>query len=1192
MRLAQLQLKGFKSFADETTINFGEQVIGIVGPNGSGKSNIIDAIKWVLGEQKNRELRLETMSDVLFNGAKGRKEGKVARVTLNFQNTKNILPTEYNEVSISRLIYRNGQSEYRLNNVPCRRKDITSLFLDSGLGSHSYAIISLAMVEDILTDKDNSRGRMIEEASGINKYKVRKRETLNKLKGTQTDLDRIEDLLFELKTNLKTFEKQARRTERYIKIKEEFKSVSLAYTSGHLSTLHLELDQLTNRLKQESTAEIEISARLNTEEANLQEVKKNIVEKEGNLSKFQRSHNELKDSISKLENGKVLHQNEQKYLHESLTELKMQITTLSNELISLSRKIEASMVSKGEQIREKEKIDQSLKEKLEQFKETKIIYDDVRSTLLASEGERSKISQEIDRTGREISAKQSQIDLLNEQLKTKEKERSRIVTDIDELHLKHKKVVDDLAKLDSQFTEKQGFFNELNDKIVTTETVLSETADARKRTELKQDGLKQRISILQNVINNYEGFGESIRFLHRERRLQYPVFTDILEINDSAYTDIIEFYFHSYLQHIVVNSKKEAKPLNELIRSSQKGKVNFLLRNEYAENTHQNRDSEDASNDLLISLISFLTFQEQYQHLIGELASNAYLFEGTLDELDPLTIPKGGTVLLPKELLIYKKGEIKGGSLTLFDGVNIGRRKSLEELEENLEKTQIQHKKLLAKESECREILSNHKVELSTAMTAIQVLEPQLEAVKTEIHSFEGELKLKNTILKELEETNRKANKHISNIQIELLELEKFQNNVSQSQFQLKDLDEIKDNFSRYHSNFEKAREAKEILEKEELLFRNRLDLISRDIDILINTQKDKQKQVDECEAKLSKSVGLQHQLEKEIGEVDVEVQKLYEVEKTEFSNLNSKEEEYFQLKSGVDEKEKQIYELRGKRDKSNHLLGGLKEKISEKKAKMTALKDRAEVEFNVILKSYQIEEELKDQALENLEERKDRLGIQVRNFGDINPLAIEAYNEIKLRYEKIAEERDDILVAKQNLEETISDIETTATELFTDALDKIRHHFKEVFRSLFSDDDDCDIVLLNADNPLESSIEIMAKPKGKQPKSINQLSGGEKTLTAVSFLFALYLIKPAPFCIFDEVDAPLDDLNVQKFNKIIKSFSKDSQFIIVTHNKATMAEMDILYGVFMREKGVSGVSAVDFSDFKKIDLYQSAASN
>ena len=291
MRLKQLEIKGFKSFANETVINFEEDVIGIVGPNGSGKSNIVDAIRWVLGEQKSRELRLDSMSSVIFNGTKRRKAGGVASVSLTFENTKNLLPTEYHSVTITRMLYRSGDSEYRLNGVTCRLKDITSLFLDTGIGSNSYAIIALGMVDDILADKDNARRKMFEQAAGISKYKVRKRETINKLKRTTEDLDRVEDLLYEINNNLKTLEKQARRARRYFELKDQYKQYSTEMAVLKIGQLKEQQLELQKKLEQEQDKYRQFDVDINTYEANLESQRKEHVDKEQALSQRQRELN-------------------------------------------------------------------------------------------------------------------------------------------------------------------------------------------------------------------------------------------------------------------------------------------------------------------------------------------------------------------------------------------------------------------------------------------------------------------------------------------------------------------------------------------------------------------------------------------------------------------------------------------------------------------------------------------------------------------------------------------------------------------------------------------------------------------------------------------------------------------------------------------------------------------------------------
>ena len=1179
MRLSQLTIKGFKSFADETIINFGEQVIGVVGPNGSGKSNIVDSIKWVLGEGKTKELRLESMQDVIFAGTKKRKAGKVARVTLNFDNTKNILPTEYTNVSISRLLYSNGQSEYRLNDVVCRKKDITSLFLDSGMGSNAYAIISLSMVEDILVDRENSRGKMIEEASGINKFKVRKRETLNKLKGTQADLDRVEDLLYELESNLKAFEKQARRTERYLKIKEEFKLVSLSWATRSSHQLKREIEELQAKLDGDVKVEAELSSQLNQKEADLQKVKKEVLEKEGQLSDFQRSHNKLKEQISALENSKGIAQNELSFLNSGLQNAEKENENISNELeqLRIELKGKSNVISDKKAVLNNKK--QEYQTILHSFNAVKETYDSIRENLVSEQREKSELRNRIEKSKREIGIKQNEIALLENQLGINKTELDQNQVLLNEISHELSNAQTDLSKAIENHENHQNKLAEIRSKISEQSAKSQSKKDEKRKIELRLDKSRQRAELLENVINNYEGFTEAIQYLNSENKINQQTISDILEIKDPKYQKVIELFFEPILQHVVVDDVDEAYKLNDIIRGAQKGKVNFYIKGESV-------PSSEKIGSEFIPLHYLISFHEDYSEGLNFLSNNVFVFEGSFKDLPINEMPENAQILLPNELMIYSQNELRGGSATLFEGVNIGRRKNLEDLKNQIKQLEGQDIELIKSIEEEASLINNLYSEEEEALTLLK----ELESIKNEAEKTKNVLQTRYTVNEkislEAQTKNSNSIQHIANVKGELEALIKLSESFSAKSLEEDNLEELRADFEKYHADFEKSRERKDQKSQEISNDENDIKLVQRDIDQIersINEKVNKQKEhlltIERNNAKIGS-------LLKNLEKIKKDAIDLYANEKEQFEKLNSQEEAFFSAKSGIFEKEKEIFELRGKREKAQHIITNIKEKLSEKNIKLTSWKDRMEVEFNENINKYEVDAEFMDFDLDELGQRREQLQLRLKSFGDINPLAIEAYNEIQERVDKIAAERDDILSAKENLEETIRDIEETASNLFTESLDKIRAHFKDVFRSLFSEDDDCDIVLLNAENPLESSIEIIAKPKGKKPKSINQLSGGEKTLTAVSFLFALYLLKPAPFCIFDEVDAPLDDVNIQKFNNIIRTFSKDSQFIIVTHNKATMAEMDILYGVFMQETGVSGVAAVDFRDFGKIDLF------
>ena len=1180
MRLSQLEIKGFKSFADETVINFNEQVIGVVGPNGSGKSNIVDAIKWVLGEQKTKELRLDSMSDVIFAGTKKRKPGKIARVTVNFNNTKNILPTEYNSVSISRLLYSNGQSEYRLNDVQCRKKDITSLFLDSGLGSNAYAIISLSMVEDILVDRENSRARMIEEASGINKFKVRKRETLNKLKGTQSDLDRVEDLLFELESNLKAFEKQARRTERYLKVKEDFKLVSLSWATRNGKKLNSEISELQLKLNEESKKDIETSSNLNTKESALQKIKKEVLEKEGQLSDFQKTHNRLKDQIAALENQKGIAQNELTFLNSGLKNAESESQILESELSNLDKELQIKQNIRKDQSSNIENQKNEYEQKLHSFEAVRKVYDSIRTNLVSGQQEKDNLRKSIEKSKREISVKQSQISLLKDQLVVKVKEEEEVNLQLEELQINLSKSEETFSNLSLKYNDQFQSLQKLEESHAINEQEINELKEEIRAIELKRDKSKQREELLENVINSYGGFTESIRYLNSENRIDKQLLSDVLDIKDPEYQDIIELFFAPVLQHIIVDSSEIAFDLNKMVRDAQKGKVNFFI------NVNSKSIKNAAPSDKFSPLINQLSFDNEFKDVIELLSEQSFIYDGSFEELVSENISADMTILLPKELIIYKKGELRGGSATLFEGANIGRRKNLEKLKDRIGKLEKQIVGLTTTLEKVNLEGSYYFEQINDKREKLQSLSKHVKNAENEKNVITTRFSVRRNIAIELSEKNKGAQQHILNVESELEALEKLGETFSEKTLEESNIEQMKSDFDKYHKEFELARTAKDEMQNQILKNENQINLIQRDIDQINKTKSEKENRQKENKVTITKNGERIEELLKSLEEVKSKVVKLYANEKEQFQKLNNQEEEFFNTKSGIYDKEKEIFELRGKRDRVIHLISTLREKLNDKKIKLRGWKDRIEVEFNENITKYEVPESYVEVDLDDLGIQRESLQIKLKSFGDINPLAIEAYNEIKLRVDKITTERDDILDAKVNLEETIRDIEQTASDLFTTALDQIRVHFKEVFRSLFSEDDDCDIVLLNADTPLDSSIEIVAKPKGKKPKSINQLSGGEKTLTAVSFLFALYLLKPAPFCIFDEVDAPLDDINIQKFNNIIRTFSKDSQFVIVTHNKSTMAEMDILYGVFMQETGVSGVAAVDFREFNKVDLF------
>ena len=841
MRLNKIEIKGFKSFGDKTIINFNSGVTGIVGPNGCGKSNIVDAIRWVLGEQKTSLLRSDKMENIIFNGSKSRKKLQLAEVSISFDNTKNLIPTEYSTVTVTRKYFRSGDSEYLLNDVKCRLKDITNLFLDTGISSNNYAIIELSMVDNILNDKDNSRLHLFEEAAGISKFRKRKKETFNKIKQTELDLDRVEDLVYEIEKNLRSLKRQAKQTEKYHKYKDEYKiisiNVALEVSKTTMSSLKEQKQKLT-KVENENTKVITELAKKNSK---LESAKSSLIPYEKKLLKLQKKLNQVLDKIRNFEESKRMKSQKAKMLIEKIEDLR-----------------------------------------------DRIKYD-------TESNKRSEFS--ISSIQKEISSNEKEL----------------------------KKVVDKLKITKKDYTK---YEEELKDKNVKI--------------------------------------------------------TDIKEVEDQF--------------------------------------------------RQLNHNLESISNK-----------RNQVERLL------------LLDNIDKKSVVEK-IKSIDKEILELKKGF-----------------KTIENLFKTENKEIIRINKLFSEKSK----------DLSTD-------EIKYNSLKNNIESLKKEMEYKNAT---------------------------------------------------YESNKRRIAENIDNLKKSEK------EVVKIDTDTDSN---------------------------------DNSLIKLYDEKSKSEKDLQKFEDEYYKLKSTINLDDSSIRELQNKKDINLNLIDELKSNIYDNEIELNSVEQRLSIEFDLDINTCKADKDFfKDSSVDNMINRREELKEKIEKIGQINPLAMEAYKEIKERHEFITKEREDLLEAKDSLLKTIEEIDIVAKESFLKSFEKIKSNFKTVFRSLFTDDDDCDLLINDEENPLESSIEIMAKPKGKKPLTINQLSGGEKTLTATSLLFAIYLLKPAPFCVFDEVDAPLDDANIDKFNKIVNKFSNTSQFIIVTHNKRTMNNADIIYGITMPEQGVSKVVPVDLRNLK-----------
>jgi chromosome segregation protein len=1176
MQLAKLEIKGFKSFADKVVINFDEGITGIVGPNGCGKSNVVDSIRWVLGEQKTSALRSEKMENVIFNGTSQRGPQQMAEVSLTINNTKNILPTEYSQITITRRLYRSGESEYLLNGVTCRLKDITNLFLDTGVASNTYAIIELGMVDDLLNDKDNSRRMLFEEAAGISKFKKRKKETLKKLEDTDADLERVEDLLFEIEKNMKSLEKQAKQTETYYRVKEEYKQKSIHLAKVVVNKQKEKFNVINKRVQEENDRKIGLTSEVAEKEAVVEKSKAELIYKEKTLSTRQKSINEFVAKIRQYESEKQIKNERLKYLNDRATGLREQIDQdkKSNDRARFS--IQSLETERGNA----EGILDEIKAKLEVLKgeyedqkrittELQVQSDSIRRVQREKQEESFQINKGVE-------IREIQVSSLKQELEKTASDSTQQSASLVEFENKLKILQGQLNTKNAEQDQVKKEEESVQERISSMEKTIEMIREEMTVTGRKLDARQNEYNLTKSLVENLEGFPEAIKFLKKKVAKNAPLLSDILTTSEE-YRVAIENYLEPYLNYYIVEHEAEAYEAINILSDASKGKAHFFILDAF----DKFESTPGRIYDSAFPATEIIEYDQKYRKLMAFILDKVYIVEGDIKKLSE---SDDNTFITKNGKLTKRRFSISGGSVGLFEGKKIGRAKNLEKLEKEIKeltgKLDEIRSSLLEKQSDLEKLRNNkirHKLE--EVQNEIRQVNEEFVSIRTKREQFaemlssadlrrEDILEKIDTLLSELDDLKPKAKEalHI---------LEEQEDRTASLTYELA-------------SNNELLSQKSAAYNEQNIFFHqqdNRVKSIDQEIRFKQESMEQSSSRIGNNQDELRKNEDEVKRIIETTQSNDDELLGMYEEKEQMEQGLNEAEKEYYEGRGYIDQVEKQLRDIQHQRQQIDTLLMDLQNQLNESKMQLNSVKERLSVEFNVDLDNV-IGQSTPEESDELMQADEDQIRTQVQkirdrldNMGPINPMAMEAYTEIKQRNDFIITQKEDLLKAKESLFNTISEIEAVASQTFMDSFNKIKEHFIRVFRSLFTEGDECDLRLVDPNNPLDCDIDIIAKPKGKRPLTINQLSGGEKTLTATALLFSMYLLKPAPFCIFDEVDAPLDDANIDKFNNIIRTFSKDSQFVIVTHNKRTMTSTDVIYGITMVEKGISRVVPVDLRE-------------
>lgn len=1172
MKLKSLEIKGFKSFADKTHVVLDNPITGIVGPNGCGKSNIVDAIRWVIGEHKIKALRSDNLEDLIFNGSRTRSASGMAEVSLTFENTRNLLPTEFTTVTITRKFYKNGESEYRLNDVACRLKDIHNLFLDTGVSNDSYAIIELGMVDDIIKDKDGSRRRMLEQAAGISIYKTRKKEAKQKLDATEQDISRIEDLLFEIGNNLRTLESQAKKAERYFQVKNEYKEVSIELAKASLEHFNDQYKTLNEQNDAETDRRTQLEAMVATEEAAVEQQKVKLIEKEQELNGLQKRFNDLVGRVRQLESDKKLAAQKMEHLQERDKNLRDFLAGADGQ----SQKLEESIAFSEKQIADETAALEKVKGELDTLRAAvdtqRAAFDAKKQALEQMRNEYQQRQRGLFEAEKKVAIADTSVMNIQRGIQQVQSEMAQRSSQISQLGTEKTDTEDKLHHRQDELQDLIDKHEEIKAKILASQEQMESLRARLVEENRKLDSRRNEHDLLKSLVESLEGYPDSIKFLKKNKDWDNsaPLLSDVFVVKNE-YRTALENVLDNYLNYYIVANPQEAAKAVSLLDNNKKGKANFFILDHLSQYTPATSETPAGA----IPALELVTVDEQYASLAKRLLGHVYV---TADDTDISGVElQNGNVLVSKSgKMVRGRYTLGGGSVGLFEGNKIGRAKNLERLAKEIEELTQTTTELKQFVADTQTLITGFNQELN---------DKAIEQARRDVNTLQNHVVNLTHRIENFDHLNQNGEKRIAELQEQLDDThESIQDTRDALESITAELQGLQDQIRGAEEEFRTVElsfnEATQQYNNQNLAVarqQSKLDNLRQELQFRTNQLNDLKNQITSNTEQLSYVSTQLEETGKLLNSGDNELYELLSRKEVEERELNEKDRAYYEMRNNISAQESALNQKRREKEHAETLLSNIKEKLGTMKLQVAGMSERLSIEFKVKLDDILDQPRTGELSIEELTADAEKMKKRLDNMGEINPTAIEAYTEMKVRNDFIVEQRNDLVNAKDSLLSTIEEVENTANSKFRETFDMVRENFVQVFKALFTAEDNCDLRLTDPDNIADSNIEIYAQPKGKKPSTLTQLSGGEKTLTSTAFLFAIYLIKPAPFCILDEVDAPLDDANVGKFTQMIRKFSDNSQFIIVTHNKQTMAAVDVIYGVTMQEPGVSKLVPVDF---------------
>ncbi|MDD5772108.1 MAG: chromosome segregation protein SMC [bacterium] len=1179
MLFKKLEVCGFKSFPELVELKFDKGVTVIVGPNGCGKTNILDSIRWVLGEQSSRMMRGKEMLDLIFNGGSNKKPKGMAEVSLTLLDTEGVLPTEYSEVTITRRLFRSGESEYLLNRNTCRLKDIQELFMDTGLGADAYSIIEQSQTDLILSNNPSMRRSLFEEAAGITKYKARKRETLRKLETTEQNLLRIYDIVAEIKRQMNSLKRQAGRAERYKKFLDECQGLELKLDSFYF----YDMDEKRSKYKQDLTVcqdEREgVLAHISTYEAEIEKLDLQAMQLGDKLSSIHESRKNFYENVENL-TKEIAEMEERlkgkdfrgKMLAKEVEEDELRLKDLERDLLEKQDEISALddlMIVWEEEFevlaKDREDVEIKSKEAESFLKEKESNLDNVETRIW----EKNKLKQDLEKRQQEAAASKENLINLIEGTKVKVE---NLQKDLDE-----KKEI--LKASRNNIESLRNKLEELRQELIKNQELLQKVMPSINDTYNEVAKLDYKIKMLEQLEKEAIGYSRGVKELMQAEKdgkiKKDGVFAPLVsKINISEeYKTALESALGEGINYFLAETVDKINECINYLYNEGKGKAAFLNMDNFKKMEYPNSGLPAPENSRL--LLDLVDVDENLRPIVSYLLKGVFIVDSDIS-IEMLEKLPPEVKIVAKNGKIFSRELIAGGKDSAESVSIIGREKNINILKEKIGEL----RKHLEIKTQEKENIDKRQLEIQSLINELNdeikakeynFIENERLVMKLELES--NQLITENigreTSVKEIESRLESVIKEFEDIKFDieslLEEKEKRSSDLEEMRGQYRILEQKKDSLMSLGN--EKKVNLASVKEKKTAC----LDLEKRINDIIADSK-------DKILTK-SSEIAL---IKKTTYEETVYFE---EKRKTLEHAKNENNKESFD-RDGIEKLEKELRlnakQLEERVKEERHKLRTLEENIAGLQIKETELRvqeDNLRQKMQNVYKfSFQDDSRPPKEEIENLEEvtlRIENLHSEMNQMGLVNMMALEEYKEIEERYNFLSNQQKDLEDAKNNLNDTISKINKESIERFRATFDKIRENFAQVFAKFFKGGR-ADIVLTENDI-LESNIEIIAQPPGKKPESIQLLSGGERALTAIGLLLSIFMVKPSPFLILDEVDAPLDDPNVRRFTEVIREFAKNTQFIVITHNKRTMEMADCLYGVTMEEPGVSKLVSVNF---------------